>query len=112
MGWDWDEFEMIEVGLDVDWMEIDEIFGKEEGMLIGILGIMEEMVIVDFIDWEGEGIGGRILLAGNILLDWLVWIEEFLFSSWEMLIFWEVGLKFVFDVELFDDWFKMFKRVW
>lgn len=41
---------MIEVGLDVDWMEIDEIFGKEEGMLIGILGIMEEMAIVDFID--------------------------------------------------------------
>lgn len=41
---------MIEVGLDVDWMETDEIFGKEEGMLIGILGIMEVMAIVDFID--------------------------------------------------------------
>lgn len=41
---------MIEVGLDVDWMETDEIFGKEEEMLIGILGIMEEMAIVDFID--------------------------------------------------------------
>lgn len=112
MGWDWDESEITEAGLDVDWMETDEIPGREEGMLTGTLGTMEEMATVDPTDWEGGRTGGRTLLAGNILPDWPVWTEESPFSSCEMSIPWEADTKSEFVVESLDDWFKMFKRVW